>query len=343
LTPRDPGERVATKRDAEAGRVEILGRLQRGEHVPPSKLTIAGYLTDEWLPAVRASLRPSTYASYAMIIRTRIVPAIGSARLQALTPPMLNRFYGELGGRLSPRSVRYTHAVLRHALADAVKWNRLARNVAAAAEPPSAKAATMKTWSADQLRTFLEHVADDRLFAAWRVTAMTGLRRGEALGLRWRDVDLEVGRLAVVETLIGKRVRSAPKTDCGRRSVELDPATAEALREHRKHQLKERLAWGPAYSADLDLVFCREDGTPLWPQSFSRAFSRHAKAAGLPAIRLHDLRHTHASLALAAGVHPKVVSERLGHASVGITLDTYSHSIPAMQADAAAKVAALIE
>jgi integrase len=294
---------------------------------------------------MRASLRPLTFESYELNV-ARVVPPIGSVRLQQLTPAMLNRLYGELGEGLSPRSVRYVHTVLRHALADAVKWNRLVRNPADAAEPPSGKAAKappMKTWSAAELRAFLAHVADDRLYAGFHLAATTGLRRGELLGLRWRDVDLGTGRLAVVQTLVGKRQLSQPKTDRSRRSVALDPATVTALREHRKRQLEERLAWGPAFEDEHDLVFCREDGSPIWPRSFSRAFERHAKDAGLAAIRLHDLRHSHATLALQAGVHPKVVSERLGHSGVGITLDTYSHAIPAMQEDAAAKVAALLE
>lgn len=334
------------RKDAERALTEILGKLESGGYVEPAKLTVAEFLADEWLPAMRASLRPLTFESYTMIVRSRIVPEIGTVRLQRLTPATLNALYATLGERLSPRSVRYCHAVLRHALADAVRWDRLARNPADRAEPPSAKAAkakAMQTWTAEQLATFLEHVADDRLYAAWRLAATTGLRRGELLGLRWRDLDLDAGRLAVVQTLVGKRQFSEPKTDAGRRNVELDPATVTALRDHRKRQLGERLALGPAYDNAHDLVFCREDGEPLWPQSLSRTFERRAAAAGLPAIRFHDLRHTHATLALAAGVHPKVVSERLGHANVGITLDTYSHATPAMQADAASRVAALLD
>ena len=148
--------------------------------------------------------------------------------------------------------------------------------------------------------------------------------------------------MSIVQTLVGKRELSEPKTDRGRRNLALDPATVAALREHRKRQAEERLAWGPAYQGEHGLVFCRENGEPTWPQSLSRAFERHAREAGLSAIRFHDLRHTHATLALAAGVHPKVVSERLGHAGVAITLDTYSHTIPALQEGAAAKVAALL-
>jgi integrase len=151
--------------------------------------------------------------------------------------------------------------------------------------------------------------------------------------------------LAITRALVpakGGPELTEPKTASGRRNVALDPGTVAALREHRKRQLEERLAWGSAYR-DCGFVFCREDGPPVWPADFSAAFKRHVKAAGLPVIRLHDLRHTHATLALEAGVHPKVVSERLGHASVGITLDTYSHAIAALQEDAAAKVAALLE
>jgi integrase len=172
-----------------------------------------------------------------------------------------------------------------------------------------------------------------------------GMRRGELLGLRWRDLDLDAGRAQIVQTLIegsGAPRLSTPKTDHGRRSVALDPATVAALRAHRKGQAAEQLAVGPGYE-DNGLVFSREDGAPIWPRTFSRTFDRHVQAAELPSIRLHDLRHTHATLALQAGVHPKVVSERLGHANIGITLDTYSHAVPAMQEDAAARVAALLE
>jgi integrase len=342
------------QKDAERALIEILGRLEAGAYVEPAKLTVRGFLEDEWLPAMRASLRPLTFESYKLNV-SRVVPSIGSVRLQHLAPAMLNRLYGELARErkvdgedrppLSARSIRYVHTVLRHALSDAVRWNRLARNVADAAEPPSAKAAKappMQTWSADQLRSFLEHVAEDRLYAAYHLAATTGMRRGELLGLRWRNVDLDTGRVSIVQTLVGKREFSKPKTDKGRRNVALDPTTVGVLRDHRKRQLEERLAWGPAYQGEHQLAFSREDGSPTWPQSLSRAFECHAKQSGLPVIRFHDLRHTHATLALAAGVHPKVVSERLGHASVGITLDTYSHAIPAMQEEAAARVAALI-
>jgi integrase len=333
----------ARRKDAERALTEILGRVETGTYVEPAKLTVIGYLEDEWLPAIRATVRPLTYKTYQLNVR-RVMSYIGSIRLQQLTPAMLNRMYGELGERLAPRTVRLCHAVLRRALADAVKWNRLARNPADAASPPRTESSLMRIWTAEQLRVFLDHVREDRLYAAWHVLAMTGMRRGELLGLTWKAIDLDAGRLAITQALVpgkGAPQLSEPKTARGRRNVALDPTSVFVLREHRKRHLEERFAWGPAYRGG-DFVFCREDGSPFWPEEFSAAFKRLTKATDLPVIRLHDLRHTHATLALQAGVHPKVVSERLGHASIGITLDTYSHAIPALQEDAAAKVAALI-
>jgi integrase len=202
----------------------------------------------------------------------------------------------------------------------------------------------MRTWSADDLRDFLDGLHGDRLYAAWHVAASTGLRRGELLALRWDDIDLEGARLSVRRSFVsvGYEVRlSEPKTKRSRRQLALDRATVGALRDHRRRQLEERISWGPAWQ-DTGLVFTREDGTLIHPDRLTKSFNRHVNGSGLPRIRLHDLRHTHATLALQAGIHPKVVSERLGHATVSITLDTYSHAIPAMQQDAAERVAELV-
>ena len=171
------------------------------------------------------------------------------------------------------------------------------------------------------------------------------MRRGEALGLGWDAVDLDSARISIRRALVVvdyQLVWSEPKTPRSRRVVALDAGSVAALRAHRKRQLEERLAWGPAYE-DSGLVFTREDGTPLHPEAVSAQFKRHAQEAGLAPIRLHDLRHSYASAALAAGVHVKVVSEQLGHSTVALTLDTYSHVIPALAEDAAERVAALID
>lgn len=346
-----------TKRAASKALVEILGRLQSGAYVEPSRQTLATFL-GEWLDAVQVKLRPSTWASYRLNVEHYIAPALGTIPLQNLTAAKLNAFYADLlrngrtrgDGGLSRRSVRYVHTIIRKALHEAVRWNRLARNVADLADPPSQGATPqeMKVWDADELRRFLEHVRDDRYYAAWLVAATTGVRRGELLGLRWRDVDLVAGRVGITQSLVAFRrgsagdvVYSPPKTAKGRRSIALDATTLATLKSHRGRQVEERLAWGGAYQNN-DLVFAREDGSAIHPDNFSWWFRQHVKAAELLPIRLHDLRHSHATLALRAGVHPKVVSERLGHATVSITLDTYSHAIPAMEEEAAEKVAALV-
>ena len=202
----------------------------------------------------------------------------------------------------------------------------------------------MQVWTQQEAQRFLVSVADDRLYALWTVLLATGLRRGEALGLRWDDVDLDRRRLSIqraVTVVDYEIVLSEPKTARGRRSVSIDPTTAAVLAAHRKRQREERLAWGPAWQ-DSGYVFTTEDGQILHPQRVTLIFKRLAQNAGLPPIRLHDLRHTAATLALTAGIHPKVVSERLGHATIGITLDTYSHVGETLQDEAATRVAGLI-
>lgn len=342
----------ATKKAAEIAMTEILGSINKQAYVAPDKVTVAAYLA-EWLQAqAREDIRPSTLASYRQLMETYVIPRIGMHQLQSLSSAHIDALYTALlaGGRkqraggLSPRTVHYVHVVLRKALAHAARMQRVARNVADDVKaPPSRVAAVPRTWSGAELRAFLEHVEGDRLHAAWVLAASTGMRRGEVLGLRWSDVDLEAGRVSITQTVIavGYKVSfSTPKTDNGRRSVALDPAVVNALRAHRVRQAEERLA--AATYADLDLVFARPDGSPLHPDNFSQSFDNHVRAVGLPRIRLHDLRHTHATLALQAGVHPLVVSKRLGHGSVTVTLDVYSHAIPEMQEEAAARVAAVV-
>jgi integrase len=308
--------------------------------VEPSRLTVAVYLTEMWLPSMVSQVRATTLGGYRHNVRAYIMPRLGDIPLQRLTTARVGAFYGDLvasggkGGRpLSPKTVRYVHTTLRRALRDAMADGLVVRNVAAQARPPRARRVEMHTWTAAEVGAFLASVREDRLYAAWLLLATLGLRRGELLGLRWTDVDLTTGRIAIRSTLVmvdGKPAMAEPKTAKGRRSLTLAPEVLETLRAHRARQVAERLSWGASYT-DSDLVITTEDGRPFHPETLSGLFVRQAKRAGLPPIRLHDLRHSVASVLLARGVHPKVISEMLGHATIALTLDTYSHVIPSLQ------------
>lgn len=343
-----------TRAEAEDALNDIVGRLRRGTYVAPTRLTVEEFITEKWLPAARGTLKPSTAKLYETIVYAYVIPRLGGVPLQSLSAADLNALYGELlrrgrkradGGRgLSATSVRNVHRVVHRALRDAVRWDLIARNPAEVADPPRAGRPSMVTWSPVELRAFLEHTVEHELSALWLLLATTGLRRGEALALRWSDVDLNAGRLSVRQTLsyVGTRATfSDPKTARSRRSVPLPSETVDALRAHRSRQLEERLAFGPDY-ANLDLVFARADGSAYAPATVSRTFERLVAELALPHIGLHGLRHGFATMAISAGVHVKVVSEILGHTSTATTSDLYQHVVPSMAADATGRVARLV-
>jgi integrase len=336
----------ATKRAAEVALAELAGEANRGLVVSRSSMTVGEYLV-EWFESARPSLRPTTSRGYEQSI-VRLTTNLGRVRLQALTPMQVQRCYTDLlesGGRdgkpLAPKTVRHAHVVLRKALGDAERMGLVSRNAAAAARPPSGEHTEMTTWSSEDLRDFLAAAEGHPYEIGFRLLAATGLRRGEVLGLRWRDVDFDLGQIAVAHTIteIGAEVvMGPPKTARSRRNVYLDRRTLAALREHRQRQRAQRLAAGPAWDVDHDWVLTDELGGFVRPQSMSYSWRVLMEQIDVPTIRLHDLRHTHATLALKAGVHPKVVSERLGHATVGITLDLYSHVVPSLARDAAEQI-----
>jgi integrase len=339
-----------TRKAAEAALTDMLQAASRNSVVAKSSTRLADFL-DDWLAGQKTRLRETTWHSYEHAIK-RVDHHLGQVPLQSLTTLQIETFYAALvesGGRrragLTPKSVRNTHVVLRKALADAERLGLVARNVASSAKAPTARRPEFATWSSDDLREFFASVRDDRLYASFVLLATTGMRRGEVLGLRWRDVDLDGAQLAVVQTLstVGWQMLIAPpKTQRSRRTIYLDAQTVDVLKEHRRRQREEQLAAGPTWDSSNELVFRDELGGLLHPEWFSREFNMLVRRAGVPRIRLHDLRHTYATLALKTGVHPKVVSERLGHATVGITLDLYSHVTPAIARDAADAVAATI-
>jgi integrase len=248
---------------------------------------------------------------------------------------------------LSPVTVRHIHVTLHRALRDAVRRGRVVRNACDAVDIPKANRTDpreMKVWSADEVKAFLEATRGDRLAPMWRVMVDRGLRRGEACGLKWDDVDLDAARLSVRRALVssGYTVHvSEPKTKKGRRVLPLNAATIASLKEQAARQGQDAEKWGDAWT-DSGFVFTAENGEPWHPDRISKLFDKAVDAAAVPSIRLHDLRHTCAVLHLKAGVHPKVVQELLGHATISITLDTYSHVMPGMQEEAAEKIGALL-
>jgi len=342
----------ATKAQAVEAMHALQSSAASGRFVEPSRQTVGQYL-QTWLQSVRPpAVRGGTWRGYELNVRRHLVPRLGSLPLQQLNRAAVKAAYQDIAeqgspsaGPLNAKTVHNVHLTLRKALHDAVEDRMLSHNPADGAHRLHRDRPEMKTWSADQLSTFLTAVADDERFPLWRLAATTGMRRGELLGLRWHDVDLNGGRVQVVQQRVrgdGGFTYGPPKTSKGRRSIALDPATVGALATHRKAQAVIRPRFGP-YDEDADLVFARADGSPMDPDSVSGRFERLVRAFRLPIIRLHDLRHTHATLALAAGIHPKVVQERLGHSSVTMTLDLYSHAVPGMQADAASRIAALVD
>jgi len=341
-----------TERKAEEAMEEVHVALRGGTLSAPSKLTLGVYLLDRWLPDIKHRLRSSTLTSYRSAISNYVVPHLGGVRLQALTPDHLNRFYGQMltegrlktEGGLRPKTVRNIHVILHTALRDAVRWNYVPKNAAQFADPPRQEEVEFTTWTPEELNHFLLFAQDHWLATAWFLAASTGMRRGEVLGLRWQDTDLDRKRLGVRKTIISvdyKIESSEPKTKRGKRSIALDSETIERLKEHRASQDQLKLTMREVYT-DEGLVFCRGDGLPIHPDRFTQMFDKLVKESGLPRIRLHDLRHTHATIALEAGIHPKVVSDRIGHATTAFTMDIYSHSVPAMEAEAAETIASLV-
>jgi len=338
-TPNGPKRKYVYGRkykDVERKLAEAMGDAARGIVVDDKNLTVSEYL-DRFLEDVqRGSVRESTYSRDKYLVANHVKPALGRVKLKNLSAMHLQRLYREKqDAGLSASTVQKIHHILHKALAQAVRWDLIARNPADAAKAPRPASAEMRPLDTEEVRRLLDAAYGDRLEALYVLAVTTGMRRGELLGLKWSDVDLENGRLsigrALTRTSNGKYVVLAEtKTRGSRRTVKLTQRAVEALRNHLERQLAEIEAVGDHYCDD-GLVFATGAGTPINPSNLrQRSFTPLLKRAGLPHIRFHDLRHTCATLLLSRGVHPKFVQELLGHATIAITLDTYSHVMPGM-------------
>ena len=327
-----------TKTETEQKLRQAMTDADRGLTFDAGGLTLRDYLS-RWLnDSVRDTVRDTTFERYEQIVRLHIQPALGGVRLRNLTPTHVRGLYKDKLQSRSPRTVQYVHVTLHKALKQAVNDGLIPRNVTEAVKPPQIRQEEIRPLMPEQVNVLLSAARGDRLEALYVLAIHTGLRQGELLGLKWEDVDLEGGTLQVRRTLTtakGGPVLSSPKTKGSRRTVKLTQSAIEALRSHLQRQLGEIDRAGSLWEEN-GLIFASEKGEPLDRRGTVKyQFKKLLKCAGLPDIRFHDLRHTCATLLLGRNVNPKIVSEMLGHASIAITLDTYSHVLPNMQNEAA--------
>ncbi len=351
-----------TRREAQDAEREAIQRRDRGTLLDPSTATV-GELLDEWLASIAGTVTEQTRKDYEITIRLHLKPAFGAVRVQKLTAAAIDAQYRAWqDAKKTPRFIRGAHLRLSQALAYAVARGIIYVNPCGTVKPPTLATKKADVWTAAEAATFL-HTAmhrpvltrggdsgvrrPDDLTPLWHLLLLEGMRRGEALGLRWSDVNWERGTAHIVQTVAADKtnrgaaiVQDRAKTKASARTVRLTPDTLAILKDHRKAQLERRLQAETWH--DHGLIVCTGNGTPVNPNNVSRSFEALVKAAEVRRIRVHDLRHTHATLLLLSGEHPKVVSERLGHASVAITLDTYSHVLPDSQDGAARAISDLI-
>lgn len=335
-----------TRKQADAEMARIIHEVETGEYVDPPRITVSAYL-EHWLAAMESNVSARTWERYSEIIRKHLTPALGRRELRHLKSVHIQGCYtkaladGRRDGKggLSAQTVLHHHRVLRKALQDAVGWNMLARNPCAGVKPPRPVRATVRTLSRNEIGLILK-VASPEMYVPVLLAVTTGMRRGELLALRWEDVDLDRAILQVRSSLEQTRAGVAftqPKTPKARRAVALPEAAVSVLRQQRVRQAEARRMLEQYYK-DLDLVCADPDGSMIRPSAFSKRWQWLVSKAKVAPAPFHALRHTHATMLLQAGVHPRIVQERLGHSTISVTMDTYSHVLPSMQTEAAKKV-----
>lgn len=338
-----------TKKEAEARLRDLINEYDRGITSSPSKQSLNEFLL-HWLESKQANIKARTIQDYTGVWKRYLRDGIGRLPLDKLSPSEIQKRYDAMVAQgLSPLTVRRLHTVLHQALARAVKWRMLSANPAADLELPSLKRRRVaRALTVEQAQAFLQACHQHRLGAAFRLALETGMRPQEYTALQWSDIDFAGQAVRVTKTLFfpkggGWRLEEDTKTDLSCRGVALSAEALEELRQHRTQQLQERLFLGPDWKGSgHDFVFTNGQGGPISPVILTRAFKQILQAAKLPNLRVYDLRHSHATLLLQGGVAPKVASERLGHSTITLTMDTYSHVLPSMQREAASKVSSIL-
>jgi integrase len=322
-----------TKREAEMELVRLKAGADRGEYIDPSKLTLAMFL-DRWEAWAATQVSAKTLERYRQLAAHHIRPHVGSARIQKLKTVNFAELYGKLqkakpeGAGLAPRTVGHVHRLLHRVFGHAVKWEIIASNPIAAAEPPRVQRTEIEILSSDQIKDVLRALRGRRLYGVALTGLATGMRRGEIVALRWGDVDLDAGKIRVERSLEQTNVGLAfkePKTKAGRRTVSIPSSVTAELRDHWREQQKQRLALGIGKAGIEDLVFARWDGGPWPPDRLSSTWAKTVSTLKLPKVTFHALRHTHASQLIAAGLDVVTVSRRIGHSNPNVTLTVYAH------------------
>lgn len=345
-----------TRKEVQEQVNEALGKVRTGTYREPSKLTMAEWLTTWLNDYMKPSLRPTTWENYEIQVMRHILPALGHLRLSQLQTSNLQKLYNDKlsnGGRLdgkegglSPRSVRYIHTLIHAALEQAKKEGMITINVADAVKLPHDQKKEIQCLDTEGVKKFLTAARDTKHFPAYFLALNTGLRRGELLGLRWKDVDLKAGSITVNQGLVRTKqglVFQEPKTKLSNRTIGISPQVVSVLKDHKKRQNEERLSAGEAYNKEHDLVFCNELGEPICPRGFTRHFERLLKRAGLEGkVTFHGLRHTFATLSLQEGAAARTVQEALGHHKAAFTLDVYSSVTDKMKKEATDKIGNLL-
>ena len=337
-----------SKKDAQRELNRLLTEVDNGSYVEPQKITLGVYL-ERWLDYTRSSVAERTHEFYAEAIEKHLTPGLGHIALSKLQPLQIQAYYkvALLSGRrdgkggLSPQTVSHHHRVLFAALRQAVKWQLLARNPCEAVEPPKIERKEMQALDMDRSQALLQAAEGSWLRLPILLAIAMGLRRGEILGLRWQDIDLAAGALKVRHSIGKGGVVRAPKTSHSRRAISLPPSVVDALKEQQARQLEDQARLEGAYQGH-GFVVARQDGSAYLPDHLTHAFAKLAKRAGFTGLRFHDLRHTSATLLLAAGVDVKTIASRLGHSSAVVTLNTYAHMLRQMDEHAASKMDLLL-
>lgn len=368
---RDPGtgkvKRLAvygkTQQECKDKLIETLQSIKNQTFVEPHKITVEGWL-DTWLKEYKKdNIRPTTYSSYEYIVRVHIKPNLGKAYLKELKPEQVQRFYNERkASGLSSRTVRYIHTVLHEALEQAVKNNLIVRNVCKSTTLPKQEKREMRVLSVEEQNRFMDALSANKMGIAFKLFLASGMRRGELLGLNWKNVDLKEGVIRVTRSLSRTKVNfdneskenktailiQKPKTKKGERTIPLFSSIISDLKEHKAAEKEKfiNLGWDDIKIKQHfkdGLVFTNELGGHIEPRNLTRKFYSLIKAAGIPKANLHSLRHSFATRLLEMGVSPKVVQEILGHSTITLTLDTYSHVMPELKKDAVDKLGGLFE